>query len=371
MASHIRGLLANGVNVSVLALNTAKHRVDSLPANTPNEIDWHLITCDTTPTVFGLLVNTLFSSESYMVSRFNRSDLRSELLKLLNSKSFDAVILEGLFMAPYLKDIRPFNIPVYLRAHNVEHHIWNRQIEQERSIFRKWILKLQNRRLASYEKRMAAEVDGVIAITSLDQNWYTSFLSAKKVHCMPTGISPSLYPHLGSKTPDVFHLGAMDWIPNVDGIKWFAEKVWPEVLKRNLQTTFHLGGRDSEKLNLHNPSSGFFVEGTVDNAAEFYDKHGIFVVPLLAGSGMRIKVLEAMAYGKAIVGTSIGVEGIPFKHGVHGFIADDAVGFAQAIAELIKDAELRKTLGLQARDLIHSNFDETLLVKDLLTFLKL
>lgn len=369
MASHIRGLLANEAEVTVLALNTVKHRVSELPANTPAGVKWEIIDCDTTPNIPGLLWNTLFSKESYMVSRFNRNDVRQKLESILKQSAFDLVILEGLFMTPYIETINSFNIPVYLRAHNVEHQIWNRQIEQESSSLRKAILSIQNKRLKSFEERMTHAVDGVIAITEVDAEWYRTLLAKDKVYVMPTGIDPSIYPNFESKSPDVFHLGAMDWIPNVDGIEWFAKDVWPEVLKCNAQTSFHLGGRDSEKLNLHDPSRGFFVEGKVEDASKFYEKHGIFVVPLRAGSGMRIKVLEAMAYGKAIVGTSIGIEGIPFENGVHGLIANSESEFADAIAKLLRSPELRAELGQNARRLIHSEFNESQLAKELLNFL--
>lgn len=370
MASHIRGLLANDVEVTALALNTVKHRVDKIPTDAPEAIEWDIVECDTTPTIHGLILNTITSSDSYMVSRFNRADVRNHLKALLSKQSYDAVILEGLFMAPYLDDIKAHNLPVYLRAHNVEHQIWDRQIDQEKSALRKTILKIQNRRLRAYELEIARKVDGVIAITEVDAEWYRNHGDGTPVHVTPTGINPELYPNYPSKSPDVFHLGAMDWIPNVHGIEWFANKVWPEVLKRNSQVTFHLGGRDSEKLKLHNPAAGFFVEGKVDDASKFYQKHGVFVVPLLAGSGMRIKVLEAMAFGKAIVGTSVGVEGIPFENGVHGIIADNEVSFAKAVVELINKPELREELGNNARALIHSKFNESELGAELLTFLK-
>src|SRR5690606_18096811 len=144
-----------------------------------------------------------------------------------------------------------------------------------------------------------------------------------RVHVMPAGINTPDYPELGSEIPDLYHLGSMDWLPNVEGIRWFAREVWPRIRKQDNEAVFHLGGHHSEKLKLHRPELGFFVHGTVESSRKFSENHGILVVPLHAGSGMRIKVMEGMMYGKAIVTTRIGVEGIPFEPGVHGIVADD------------------------------------------------
>lgn len=365
MASQIRGLIAAGVKLTVVALNTAKHRVENPLEFSPSEVDWRIFQVDTTPKASTALLN-VFSSKSYMVSRFDIDQVHKGLALLLQEKEFDSAIIDGLFMMPYAEQISRAGIPITLRAHNIEHQIWERQIERESSPIKRAYLKLQNSRLYKYEREQSVKADFIVPITGDDAAWFTQLMGKGNVHVMPCGILPEKYPYFGSNAPDVCHIGAMDWMPNVDGITWFAKEVWPKVLQINSQASFHLAGRDSDKLGLHAPQSGFYVEGTVESALDFYSKHGVFVVPLLAGSGMRIKVLEAMAFGKAIVSTSIGVEGIPVDDGVHVKIADSPQAFALAITDLLKDKELRESLGKAARELALRTFDENKLALSLL-----
>ncbi|KAB2817860.1 glycosyltransferase [Phaeocystidibacter marisrubri] len=364
MASNIRGLLSAGAKLTVIALNTDKHYVENPESQVPEGIEWHIHPVNTTPSILGALSNLCFSSRSYMVSRFDIEEVREMVKRAIKKREYDAAIVDGLFMMPYADELKSAGIPIVLRAHNVEHHIWNRQIQQETSPLKKWYLNIQNTRLEKYEVAACGQSDSIVAITQEDAKWFAK--CSTPVHVMPCGIQPNSYPEYGSKEPDVFHIGAMDWIPNVDGIRWFAQKVWPEILKRDAQAVFHLAGRDSDTLNLHQPQRGFFVEGRVESASDFYAKHGIFVVPLLAGSGMRIKVMEALAYGKAIVGTRVAVEGIPIENGVHAYIADRPEDFAIAVIKLIQDAGERERLGHEARKLAMRIFDENKLAEDLL-----
>lgn len=364
MASQIRGLLNAGVELDVVSLNTAKHFVPEPENIAPKQVNWHIHNVNTTPSGSEAIINLLFSKESYMVSRFNIPEVHNTIQKLVSETAFDAAIIDGLFMMPYASEIRQVDIPIVLRAHNVENQIWNRQIQREPNPLKRRYLKIQNQRLLRFELEACKQSNLVVPITEEDAKWYAS--KGCPIHVMPCGIHADDYPNLGSAEGDVFHIGAMDWTPNVDGIEWFFKKVWPAVFKKSTSSVFHLAGRDSDQLNLHHPELGFFVEGRVESAKEFYSKHGIFVVPLLAGSGMRIKVMEAMTYGKAIVATSIGVEGIPVEDKIHVRIADSPQEFASAILELMNNRDERFELGQRARNLALRIFDESVLATDLL-----
>lgn len=372
MASNIRGLLANGVKLTVLALNTKKHHVAQLPTVMANDsnIDWNIVDVDTTPSSFGALKNLLFTGQSYMVSRFEQDAIFTRLNKILSSQEIDAAIIDGLFMMPYADVISEAGIPIYLRAHNVEHKIWERYIAQEKKVLTRKYFTIQKDRLKRFEEGQIKKAKGIMPITKVDAQWFKDQLGENSnIFTYPCGIEPDQYPFYPSKSPDIFHIGAMDWLPNVDGALWFVHEVWSELYKLNNQAVFHLAGRDTEKLELHNPQAGIFVEGRVPSARKFFEQHGIFVVPLRSGSGMRIKVLEAMAYGKAIVTTTIGAEGIPFEDEVDGLIADSPKEFAKAIQRLLTDSSLRLKLGEQAREKILGHFNVEVLAEDLLKFM--
>lgn len=367
MASLIRGLLHCNVELEVITLNTTKHFVSNAEdAFHHPQLKWHICDVNTTPTAIGALTN-LFDSASYMVSRFDRGDVRSKVKEVVQKGPFTQIIVDGLFMMPYIDELKSAGVPVLLRAHNVEHHIWNRLIERESNPLKQFYLRLQNKRLASFEQEYTAQADGIIAITQEDAAWFKKRFPNIRTTVMPCGINPERYPEYPSRSPDIFHIGAMDWRPNVDGIRWFVNEVWPKVYFKSNQAVFHLAGRDSERLELHQPEQGIFVEGSVADAKAFFEKHGIFIVPLHAGSGMRIKVLEAMAYGKAIVTTSIGAEGIPVEPGVDCLMADSADEFARAILQLTESPEMRLQLGSKARQKAFESFDEGQLAEQMLT----
>lgn len=369
MASHIRGLLSSGADLTVIALNTTKHYVDLSTTVLPETVNWHIVDANTTPTFAGGLANLLFSKRSYMVSRFYREDVLEKIRAAISETDFDFAIAEGLFMMPYAGELRKAGIPVILRAHNVEHHIWQRQIDRETNSLRTAFLRRQNARLKEYEIASCAVADFIVPISEEDARWFSGYKDLSRIHTMPCGIRPTDYPDCPSDVQDVFHIGAMDWLPNTDGIRWFEQKVWPEVLRADAQAVFHLAGRDSDQLGIHQPQNGFFVHGTVDSASVFYRNHGIFVVPLHAGSGMRIKVMEAMSFGKAIVSTSVGVEGIPAEHLTEVWIEDDPKAFAEAVVTLLRDKPRRLAMGIAARAKAMSIFDEDQLAKDLLNIL--
>jgi glycosyltransferase involved in cell wall biosynthesis len=155
----------------------------------------------------------------------------------------------------------------------------------------------------------------------------------------------------------VFHLGAMDWLPNVEGVRWFVKKVWPLVIKENKHAVLSLAGKGmpADLLNLN--SERLKVVDYISDASAFFKGGQVMVVPLLSGSGMRVKIIEGMAMGKAIVTTSIGLEGIIAQHQKELLVADSAEDFAAAVVQLLNDNSLVVRLGNEARELIQTRYD--------------
>jgi hypothetical protein len=201
----------------------------------------------------------------------------------------------------------------------------------------------------------------VAAITAVDALWLES--RASVVVVMPCVYGVLGAAHCAYETSDLYHLGSMDWLPNVVGIRWFANSVWPRVRAGEAGARFHLAGRDSDRIGLNTTIPGFEIHGPVDDAAAFIRDHGILVVPLHAGSGMRIKIIEAMAHGKPIISTRIGAEGIPLTSGHDAILADSAEAFAEAVLLLVRDAGARRRLGGNAWRLARSEFDEAAIAR--------
>jgi hypothetical protein len=156
----------------------------------------------------------------------------------------------------------------------------------------------------------------------------------------------------------LFYMGALDWLPNVEGLRWFVDLVWPLVRRELPSATFAVLGRGARLNEFHHPDQGLFAQEANGSFAEVTSGLGISVVPLLSGSGMRIKALDAMTHYKSIVSTSLGVDGIGFINGTHGWVADDPDSFAAAVVCALSDSSERMLRAREARAWAEEKFSD-------------
>jgi polysaccharide biosynthesis protein PslH len=366
------GFIANGIDLTLLTINTKKHfKPDSEVDETfKKQSNYQSVYRDTNVTAAGALMN-LFSSRSYMVSRFYFKEFEEKLIALLKEKDFDIVHLESIFMGDYIPVIRKYSkAKISIRTHNIEHLIWQRMIENERSPVKKKYLSLQNKRLKKFEYQTLQSVDAVVPITSVDEVYFRAWGINKAYSSSPTGLVFDNYPIDNSKELplSVFHFGSMDWMPNEEAVLWFTENVWEKVLQKIPQAKFYIVGRGmSQKVSsLIKPN--VIVVGKTETAEKVYHNYSVMIVPLLSGSGMRIKVIEGMAYAKPIVSTSIGTEGIAVSSGKNCLLADSPDDFANAVIEILSSKEKKESLAKEARVFAEQFYDNTVLVKKLTQF---
>lgn len=192
---------------------------------------------------------------------------------------------------------------------------------------------------------------------------------------MPVGLVLSdyfIYPISTDKIEQIAFIGGLDWLPNQEGLEWFITKVWHKILNIHPNAELHIAGRNCDD-NLQTQIKTFknvIFYGEVPSSKEFLAAHSILIVPLFSGSGIRVKIIEGMAMGKAIVTTSVGAEGIPIENKKHAFIADSIEDFADAINLLIKNPNLINQIGNNARELAKEHFSLEKLTDDLLDFYK-
>src|SRR5690606_25861436 len=184
-----------------------------------------------------------------------------------------------------------------------------------------------------------------VPITEEDQQILKPWISkTKPIHSLPCGIdieSKNTCPIATQQKTDIAYLASFDWMPNVQGIEWFMQKVWPLVKELKPDASFHLGGRHMPASFSKWQKNGVSLFPKVADMREFICGARIVIVPLLAGSGMRIKVIENMAIGKCQVSTTIGAEGVKVESGKDIILADSPADFARAISNLLHDDELR------------------------------
>ncbi len=356
-----KGLQESGVDLHIFSLNTKKHfkSDQEVLQGLSKEIIYQSFYINTTPTLLGAFSN-LFSDQSYFVSRFFDPNFEKKLELKLTQLDFDIVQLEGLFMATYIPLIRKYSkAKIVLRAHNIEYLIWDRHIKLSKSWFQKIYLGIQAKRLRKFEHEIFRSVDAIVPISNADAD-YISNLTTLPIHTSITGVDTQKYlktSYTEFNPFSVFHFGSMDWIPNQEAVDWFLDKCWKKISNQVPDAKFVIAGRSIPKRFKLLANERIIIRENVPDAAEIYNRFNVMIVPVLSGSGMRIKIVEGMCFGKAIVSTQIGAEGIYAEHEKNIILHDNSQDFANAVIRLLKNEELRISLEENALVFARNHFD--------------
>jgi len=355
-----KGLAETGNQVHILAMNTSKHRVEKTISPDVPGLMLQYVNVDTQISVWGGVTNLLFSSVPYTASRFKQPEFQQALVDLLKKESFDLVQLEGPYLGFYIPIIRTHSAAkVVIRAHNIEHEIWRRVALNETNPLKRWYYFNLANRIVKFEKRMLMLSDALLPITDRDKKAFLEYGYCGPMQTAPVGVDTIIKDTPVTHQRAVMFLGALDWAPNQEGLIWFAERVWPRVLEQNPYVIFHVAGRNApvwmqKKLAM---VRNVLFHGEIEKSSEFLEIADIMVAPILSGSGMRVKIIEAMSYGKVVVTTTIGAEGIPVVSGEHLIIADNPLLFAQHILDLFAQPQKLEMLSKNAVNFIQQTFD--------------
>jgi len=373
-----KSLVENACEVDMLAMNTLKHHIviEAIKPFTDKYLRLFTVEVDTSISVWSAFTNLFFSHLPYNAQRFINKQFRNKLTELLISNRYDIIQLEGLYLSPYISTIRKLsNALISMRSHNVEHEIWQRTAALTPQFLKKKYFNLIRCRLRKMEICNLSENDLLVPITERDASIFERLGNIKPTQVCSTGICMDNYPAPNFSEliyPSLFHIGALDWSPNQDGLLWFFENIWQKLLQKHPNLIFHLAGRNApsdfiKKLNIKN----IVFHGEVNSVSEFIHNKSVMVVPLLSGSGMRVKIVEGMAYGKCIVSTSIGVEGINALNNKHLLIADSPAEFENAIERAISSFNFYKEIAQSARNFVAENFDNKKMAAQLVHFYQL
>lgn len=349
----MKGLLNLGVDLTLFSINTHKHRVDVDDIYDPvfERIQFYSFDLDTEVNLWGAFFN-IFSNESYNVSRFYDDDAAKLLENILRENEFDIIQFEGLFVVPYL-DIVKENSKAKLvyRAHNIVFDVWERLAISEKFTPRRRYLQFLARRLKIYEKEQINRFHQIFAISEPDRQSILHFGCETCLDVFPVALDFEKYVIDTSKTsfPTLFHLGAMDWRPNKEGLEWFIDEIWPDIEKLNSELRFYIAGKSMQQHFYDYDYDNLVVEGEVFDAVEFMNSKAIMIVPLLSGSGMRVKIIEGMAMKKCVIATTHAAEGLNCKNGFDILIADTADEFYRCILQCVTHPNRWREIGENAR----------------------
>lgn len=370
-----RGLLRAGHAVKVLCISTPKQPLvmEDLPPEYAKSTRIEGIYVDTSVNLVDAFTD-LLTADNYNISRFFSPDMDIRLIRLLSEEQFDVVQLESLFMTPYIATIRRYSkARVVLRSHNLEYVIQDRIATGERNFIKRPYRRFLAKQLREYEMAVLDRVDGVVAISPSDADHFKQHGTRTPLVTVPFGVDPDDYPvddAPSAKAPSFFHLGSMDWLPNEEGIRWLLQHVWPKVLRKCPGAQLHLAGNKMPKDLIALEMEGVKVKGRVKNAISYMRKRQVMVVPLFSAGGMRVKIIEGMAMGKAVISTPVGAEGIAHRAGKNILLADTATGFAEHMVALHQDPERAVAIGTEANKLVRANYSDGPIVTELTAFYK-
>ena len=368
------GLADNGIELHLLAINTKKHfkPESNIPQEFKLKTNYQSVYRDANTSIIGAFLN-LFSHQSYFVSRFFFKEYEDALIHKLKNFSFDIIQLEGVFMCTYIPLIKKYSkAKIVLRSHNLEHQIWDRHLVSEKNFIKKTYLTLQNNRLKVFEINAFNNVDAIITITDEDKKTISSICSKKNIYTCLTGVNLNKYKSIthSKHQNTLFHFASMDWMPNIEAVDWLLQHVWKNIVAQKPEAKLILAGRGMpERFKAYqNTNQNITIINDVKDSVEFYNDYDIMLVPLWSGSGLRIKLVEGLAYGKAIITTSIGAEGIPYTHHKNMMIADSPEDFVSAIITLLNNPDKKTDLQKAARDLAEKTFDYKQIASDLIVY---
>ncbi|HOP42122.1 MAG TPA: glycosyltransferase family 4 protein [Flavobacteriales bacterium] len=366
------GLLKAGHEVVVRCISTPKHpmRTGEIPEAYRRSTDVRAVFVDTSLNIVDAFTD-LITADNYNLSRFFSPDMDIELIRTLSGSRFDIILLESLFMTPYIATVRRYTqAPIVLRSHNLEHVVQERIAQGERNPLKRPYRRFLAKQLRDHELAVLERIDGVAAISSSDLAHFRAQHAELPMCTIPFGVDIEAYPlqPWPDGAPTCFHLGSMDWLPNEDGIRWLLDEVWPRAIAERPGLRLELAGNQMPQDLLEAEIPGVRIRGRVPDARQFMEEGQIMVVPLLSAGGMRVKIVEGMALGKAVLSTTIGAEGIEAEDGRQMILADGPEAFAKALVRTHDDPAGTRAIGEAARQLIAERYDDRRIVADLIAF---
>lgn len=293
-----------------------------------------------------------------IIWRYSPPSAHWRLRRLLAEQDFEAVLFESVITAGHQL---PPGVRMMIDEHNIEYELLERSAEQAPSASRRLHYAREAAALKRAELRAWARADLILVTSERERELLLHELPGARARVIPNGVDTTAFaPDVRQAvTPGrVVFTGSMDYHPNEQAALFFAERCWPAIREQVPDATWYVVG--------HNPSPavraladlpGVMVTGSVPETQPYLAEASVAIAPILVGSGTRLKILEALAMGKAMVSTSVGYEGLDLTPGEHLLVADDGQRFVGEVIRLLRDDDLRLRLGAAGREIAQRRYD--------------
>lgn len=315
------------------------------------------------------LITSLTTGLPLSVGKYNDRRLKAAIAA--NMEGQDVIHCEHMHIAHYAFDYT--GIPKVLDAHNVETQIACRMTSCESNLLKKIVLYLNSRAMQAYEKKVCREFDLVLSVSSQDKLLLESDFGARDVKLLENGVDAAYFhpePSAGKhENRKLVFVGAMDWLPNSDGIIDFVATTLPLIKKEYPRIQLDVVGKDPpENVRQLGSVEGVRVTGTVDDVRPYVWSSDAFIVPLRFGGGSRLKILEGFSMEIPVVSTVVGCEGIDCLHERDLLIADSPEDFAAAVLRVLREKDLNHNMTRNAKRLVQETYDWNVICEKLTTY---
>ena len=316
---------------------------------------------------YGLILKTFFTSESLSVIYYRSAEMHRKIQEIVSNVKFDVAHFDTISLAEYAEDVG--YTKKLLNHHNMESDLLKKRSLIEKNILKKIYYKKEAKKLNRYEREQCKRFDINFTVSDLDKELLLEVVPEIKIEVIPNGVDTEYFnqkdtPH---RKGSLIIVSGMNWYPNRDAVIYMCKEIWPLLTKEFPDISLTVVGAQPPKIliDLSKTDNRITVTGFVDDIRPYMEKAEIYLCPMRDGGGTRLKILDAMALGKAIVSTTKGCEGLDVTPGENVLIADTPSQFVSRIKEVLATPELRKMLGMEARKLAKEKYSWEVIGKSL------
>ncbi|MGB6940999.1 MAG: glycosyltransferase family 4 protein [Bryobacteraceae bacterium] len=297
-----------------------------------------------------------------LLDRF--AGFEAPIARLVSGQRYEAAFIEQFWCAPYVEQVRPSAQRVILDVYNIESE-WHRSMASSESGLLAWSHARFAQAALELERYWLPRFDRILATSCHDAQLMQSIAPAAKVTVYPNAL-PLVVPPPRSERPEIIFSGNLEYAPNVAAVRFFHRNVWPALQSRWPGLKWKILSKNPGSFrDLPARDSSIEITGFVEDAVAVIAQSRVAVVPLFAGSGTRIKILEAWAAGTPVVSTTLGAQGLEYRDREHLILADDAESFTAAVSELFALPVNRERIGAAGRRLYEEQYTWPTVWKDL------